>query len=118
MKNNLRWTVGSGLVAGAIGAMLIPAASASATEGFACPAGTDTIEVPYAWSADNVPSLAGTVCVEGGTTLLNSYDVNAPWTATVKSDGSSSKGLSIVFKNPETKQKLTLVYAAGRTVLK
>ena len=65
-----------------------------------------------------MPSLAGTVCVEGGTTLLNSYDLNAPWKATVKSTGTSSKGLTIVFKNPQTKQKLTLVYARGRTVLK
>lgn len=114
----LRWAVGSGLVAGALGAMLLPAASASATEGFACPVGTDTIEVPYAYSADNVPSLAGTVCVAGGTTLLDSYDVNKPWKATVKSAGASSKGLNIVFKNPQTKQKLTLVYARGRTVIK
>lgn len=115
---NLRWMVGSGLVAGAMGAMLLPAASASATEGFACPVGTDTIAVPYAWSVDSVPLLAGTVCVEGGTTRLSSYDVNTPWTATVKSQGVSSKGLNIVFKNPETRQKITLVYASGRTVLK
>lgn len=46
--STLRMAVGSGLVAGALGAMLLPAASASATEGFACPAGTDTIEIPYA----------------------------------------------------------------------
>jgi hypothetical protein len=118
MKKNVRLTIGAGLAAGAIGAVLLPAAGASATEGFACPAGTDTLEIPYAWSADNVPSLAGTVCVEGGTTLLNSYDLNTPWKATVKSQGASSKGLNIVFKNPETKQKITLVYARGRTVLK
>ena len=110
--------IGPALAAGAIGALLLPAAAASATEGFACPTGTDTIQVPYAWSADGVPSLAGTVCVEGGTTLLNSYDVNTPWKATVKSQGASSKGLSIVFKNPQTKQKVTLVYAKGRTVIK
>jgi hypothetical protein len=118
MTRNLRRVVGAGLAAGAIGAVLLPAAAASATEGFACPAGTDTLQIPYAWSVDNVPSLAGTVCVEGGTTLLNSYDVNTPWKATVKSQGASSKGLNIVFKNPQTKQKITLVYARGRTVLK
>ena len=115
---NLRRLVGPGLVAGAMGAMLLPAASASATEGFACPVGTDTIQVPYAWSADSVPLLAGTVCVEGGTTLLNSYDVNAPWKATVKSQGASSKGLSIVFANTQSRQKITLLYTRGRTVLK
>ncbi|HST66248.1 MAG TPA: hypothetical protein VLM05_13765 [Mycobacteriales bacterium] len=118
MRKNVRRVIGSGLAAGAIGAVLLPAAAASATEGFACPTGTDTIEIPYSWSADNVPSLAGTVCVEGGTTLLNSYDVNAPWKATVKSVGASSKGLSVVFKNTQTKQKITLVYARGRTVIK
>lgn len=100
--------VGSGLVAGAMGAMLLPAASASASDGFACPVGTDTIAVPYAWSVDSVPLLAGTVCVEGGTTLLNSYDVNTPWKATVKSQGTSSKGLSVVFANTLTRQKITL----------
>lgn len=115
---SLRLMVGSGLVAGAMGAMLLPAASASATEGFACPTGTDTLAVPYAWSADNVPSLAGTVCVVSGTTLLASYDVNSPWQATVKSLGVSSRGLNIVFRNTQTKQKITLVYASGRTVVK
>jgi hypothetical protein len=118
MKKNLRRIVGSGLAAGAIGAVLLPAAGASATEGFACPDGTDTIQVPYSWSADGIPSLAGTVCTDGGTTLLNSYDVNTPWKATVKSQGASSKGLNIVFKNPQSKQKITLVYAKGRTVIK
>jgi hypothetical protein len=118
MKKNLRWVIGSGLVAGAMGAILLPATGASATEGFLCPASTDTITVPYSWSADGVPSLAGTVCVETGTTMLNSYDANTPWKATVKSVGVSSKGLNIVFKNTETKQKITLVYAKGRTVIK
>lgn len=103
MTNSLRRVIGSGLAAGAIGAVLLPAA-ASATEGFACPTGTDTSQVPYSRSADGVPSLAGTVCIEGGTTLLNSYDVNAPWEATVKSQGVGSKGLNIVFKNPQAKQ--------------
>jgi hypothetical protein len=115
---NLRWVIGSGLVAGALGAVLLPAAGASATEGFACPDSTDTIAVPYAWSADGVPSLAGTVCVEAGTTMLNTYDANTPWKATVKSVGVSSKGLNIVFKNTVTKQKITLTYARGRTVIK
>ena len=118
MTTTLRRRVGAGLAAGAIGAVRLPAAAASATEGFACPDGTDTVQVPYSWSADGVPSLAGTVCVEGGTTVLNSYDVNEPWKATVKSLGVSSKGLNIVFKNTETKQKITLVYAKGRTVIK
>lgn len=118
MTANSRRVLGTALAAGAIGAVLLPAAAASATEGFACPTGTDTLQIPYSWSADNVPSLAGTVCVEGGTTLLHSYDLNTPWRATVKSQGASSKGLKIVFTNPQTKQKVTLVYARGRTVIK
>lgn len=137
MRKTTKSGFSSVVVAGVLGAVLLPAASASATEGlacpegtdtitaaasategFACPTGTDTIAVPYAWSVDNVPSLAGTVCVQGGTTLLSSYDMNKPWKATVKSTGASSKGLSIVFKNAQTKQKITLVYASGKTVIK
>ena len=118
MKKNVRWSLGSLLVAGAMGAMVLPATSAWATEGFVCPAGTDTIEVPFAWSADNVPSLAGTVCVDSGTTLLNTVDVNKPWRATVKSTGATSKGLDIRFKNPKTGDKVELIYARGKTVIK
>jgi hypothetical protein len=118
VKNKVRLGLGSFLVAGAVGAMVLPATSAWATEGFVCPVGTDTIEVPFAWSADNVPSLAGTVCVDAGTTFLNTVDVNKPWRATVKSTGASSKGLDIRFKNPKTGDKIELIYAKGRTVIK
>lgn len=41
-----------------------------------------------------------------------------PGKATVKSTGASSKGLSIVFTNAQTKQKITLVHASGKTVIK
>ncbi|HEV7653463.1 MAG TPA: hypothetical protein VGP36_01825 [Mycobacteriales bacterium] len=118
MKKNLRWVAGSCLAAGLAASVLLPATSASATPGFLCPAGTDTIDVPYGFSADNTALLAGTVCVEGGTTLLNSYDVNKPWKATVKSQGASSKGLDIRFKNPKTGAKVSLLYKKGKTVIK
>jgi hypothetical protein len=119
VKKSAKWSLGSLLVAGAMGAMLLPAAGASATEGFACPSGTDTIEVPYAFTADNTPELAGTVCVETGTTLLNSVDVAAGWRDEVKSDGTgSSARTDVKFSNPTTGGKVELRYEAGRTEIK
>jgi hypothetical protein len=118
VNKNVRLGLGALLAAGAIGAMMLPATSAWATEGFVCPVGTDTIEVPYAWSVDNTPLLAGTACVDQGTTLLNTVDVNNPWRATIKATGASSKGLDIRFSNPKTGDRIELIYASGKTVLK
>jgi len=61
VKKSLKLSLGSVVVAGALGAVLLPATSASATEGFVCPADTDTIAVPAAFAADGTPVLAGTV---------------------------------------------------------
>jgi hypothetical protein len=48
VKKSLKLSLGSLVVAGALGAVVIPSVSASATEGFVCPSNTDTIAVPYA----------------------------------------------------------------------
>jgi hypothetical protein len=119
VKKSAKWSLSSLLVAGAVGAVLLPAAAASATEGFVCPVGTDTIEVPYAFAADGTPELAGTVCVKAGTTLFNSVDVTAGWTDEVKSDGTGSNARTEVrFANAATGGKVELRYEAGRTQIK
>ena len=68
MKKSMKLSLekARGVVAGALSAVLIPSVSASATEGFVCPAATDTIEVPASFAADGTPILAGTVCVNAG----------------------------------------------------
>jgi hypothetical protein len=91
--------------------------SAHATEGFTCPEGSTAVEVPYAWTADNVPLLAGTVCVYEETTTLQSLDVNAPWHFEVKSSG-GSKGVDVRFTNPETRDRVELIYEPGQTEIK
>jgi hypothetical protein len=119
VKKSAKWSLGSLLVAGAIGAMLLPATAASATEGFACPDATDTIEVPYAFTADNTPELAGVVCVDAGTTVFNSMDVTDGWSAQVKADGTGSKDRTEVrFTDASTGDRVELRYEAGRTEIK
>jgi hypothetical protein len=117
VNKTAKWSLGSLLVAGAMGAVLLPAASASATEGFACPDGSDTIEVPYGFSADSAPLLAGTVCVVQGTTEFVSVDVADGWRAEVKSSGSNDR-TEVRFNNPTTNDKVELRYEAGRTEIK
>jgi hypothetical protein len=117
MRKTAKLSLGSIVVAGAMSAVLFPAASASATEGFLCPEGTDTITVPYAYTADNVPELAGTVCVISGTTVFSSVDVEDGWTAEVKSAGTKLR-TEVRFSNAETGDRVELRYEPGRTELK
>jgi hypothetical protein len=109
--------LGSLLVAGAMGAMLLPATAASATEGFACPDNTDTIEVPYAFSADNTPELAGVVCVQTGTTVFDTMNVTDGWSAELKSAGSNGR-TEVRFSESSTRDRVELRYEAGRTEIK
>ena len=119
MKKSLKLSLGSVVVAGALGAILIPATSASATEGFVCPTATDTIEVPAGFAADSTPILAGTVCVDAGTTVLNSVDVADGWSAEVKADGTNSNQRTDVrFSQPSTGDRVELRYEPGKTVIK
>ena len=119
MKNSLKLSLGSVVVAGALGAILLPAASASATVGFVCPVGTDTIAVPAAFAADGTPVLAGTVCVNAGTTVLNSVDTADGWSAQIKSDGTNSTlRTDVKFTQLSTGDKVELRYEPGRTLIK
>ncbi|WP_353508488.1 hypothetical protein [Intrasporangium sp.] len=115
----IRYGVGSALAAVVLGTVLVPAGVASATEGFSCPTGTDTIQVPYAFTADGQPLLAGTVCVLEGTTRFSSLDVEAGWTAQVKSDGSGKKARTDVrFTQTSTGDRVELIYEPGLTRIK
>jgi hypothetical protein len=119
VKKSLKLSLGSVVVAGALGAVLIPSVSASATEGFACPTDTDTIVVPAAFAADGTPVLAGTVCVNAGTTVLNSVDTADGWSAQVKSDGTNSnQATDVRFAEPSTGDRVELKYEPGKTVIK
>ncbi|HEV7653464.1 MAG TPA: hypothetical protein VGP36_01830 [Mycobacteriales bacterium] len=117
MNKKARLGLGSAIVAAAMGVMLLPAVSASATEGFSCPDGTDTIDVPYAFSADNVPELAGTVCVQTGTTAFEQVNVTDGWRAEVKSSGSNDR-TEVRFSNADTRDRVELRYEAGKTEIK
>ena len=117
MRKTTKFSLSSVVVAGALGAMLLPAASAYATEGFACPEGTDTIAVPYAFDADSNPELAGTVCVLTGTTVFESLDVTDGWSAELKSAGSKGR-TEVRFSNDSTRARVELRYEAGRTEIK
>jgi hypothetical protein len=119
VKKSLKLSLGSVVIAGAMGAMLLPATAASATEGFVCPTGTDTIDVAYAYTADGVALLAGTVCVNGGTTVLNSVDDSTGWTHDVKSDGlNSNQRTDVRFTNASTGGKVELRYEPGKMEIK
>ena len=119
MKKSLKLSLGSVVVAGAMGVMLLPATSASATDGFLCPVGTDTIEVPYAYAADGTALLAGTVCVNAGTTVFNMVDVTPGWSAQVKDDGMNSNlRTDVRFTNQSTGDRVELRYEPGRTEIK
>jgi hypothetical protein len=118
VNKKVRWSLGSVIAAGAMGAaVLLPATGASAADGFACPENTDTIEVPYAFAADNTPQLAGVVCVDTGTTTFNTMNVTDGWSAEVKSDGSRGR-TDVRFAEADTRDRVELRYEAGRTEIK
>ena len=121
MKKSLKLSLGSVVVAGAMGAMLIPATVASADEAPAsvCAAGTDAVDVPYAFTEDATPLLAGTVCVVSGTTLLASVSATEGWTAQVRSDGTSSNERTDVrFAESATGDRVELRYEPGKMEIK
>ena len=95
MNKTVRWAAGALTLAGALGSTLLtaPAASAALPEppAFACPAGSDSYEVPNDIAAPNQPTLAGTVCVFAGTTAFRSVHTNGGWRVEVKAPfGSNS----------------------------
>ena len=117
MKKSLKPSLGSVVVAGAMGALLLPAATASAADTLACPTGTDAIDVPYAFTADNTPELAGTVCVVSGTTLFATMTVTPGWRGEVKSDGSDGR-TEVRFSESITRDRVELRYEPGRMEIK
>ena len=109
---------GALLAASALGVVVAPV-TADATDGFVCPDGTDTIAVPYGYTPDNQPLLAGTVCVYAGTTHFATLDTSAGWTAEVKSTGTGSGGRTDVrFTRTSDRKRVELIYEPGRTVIK
>lgn len=111
--------IGGLFAASVMAIVLVPAATANATEGFTCPAGTDTIQVPHGFTSDGQPVLAGTVCVAEGTTRLVTVDTEAGWTADVISDGSGTSARTLVkFTQTSTNDHVELRYEPGRTVIK
>ena len=118
MKKSLKLSLGSVVVAGALGAVLIPAVSASATVS-PCAATDDSIAVPYAFAADGTPELAGTVCVFAGTTQFDSVDITPGWQAQVKATGTGSSARTEVrFSEPTTNDRVELRYEPGKTEIK
>jgi hypothetical protein len=122
VKKSTKLSLGSLAVAGAFGAMLIPATAASATDapaapGFSCPADTDTVEVPYAFDADNNAQLAGVVCVQAGGTTFETMNVTPGWSAQLNSDGSNGR-TDVRFSQSATRDRVELRYQAGRTEIK
>ena len=115
----MKFRVAGLLAASALAAILAPVSTATATEGFSCPTDTDTIQVPYAFTSDSQPLLAGTVCVATGTTRLVAVDTAPGWTADVKSDGTGNNARTDVkFTETSTKDTVELRYEPGRTVIK
>jgi hypothetical protein len=116
MKKTKKYGVGGLLAASVLGTVLLSASSASATEGFTCPAGSDTIPVAYAFTSDGQPLLAGTVCVASFTTRLVTVDVEPGWTFKVKSDGTDKNARTEVqFTQTATGDHVELRYQPGLT---
>ena len=119
IRNCLRFAAAAAAFTGTVAAPLLLASTAQATEGFSCPSGTDTVQVPYGFTADAQPLLAGTVCVVAGTTRLDSVDVEPSWTAQVKSDGSGNNARTDVrFTQTSTGDRVELIYEPGLTRIK
>jgi hypothetical protein len=117
MNKAIKLGLSSLLTAGALGATLLQAPAASANPGFVCPAGSDTIQVPYAFTSTNTPLLAGTVCVFSGSTAYRSLDLTAGWRAEVK-DVFGSPTTDVRFYNPTTGGKVEVIYRSGGLEIK
>ena len=117
MKKSLKLSLGSVVVAGAMGALLLPAATASAADTLACPTGTDAIDVPYAFTADFMTGRAATASVVSGTTLFATMTVTPGWRGEVKSDGSDGR-TEVRFSESITRDRVELRYEPGRMEIK
>jgi hypothetical protein len=112
MNKTAKLGLSSLLTAGALGATLLQAPAASANPGFVCPAGSDTIPVPYASG-----ELAGTVCVFSGTTAFRELDLTAGWRAVAK-DVFGSPTTDVLFTRTVDRAKVEVIYRSGRLEIK
>ena len=117
MNKTVKLGLSSLLTAGALGATLLQAPTASAAAGFVCPDGSDTIPARYGTAPDGTPLLAGTVCVFAGTTAFRSLDETAGWRAVAK-DVYGSPTTDVVFTNTQTRNKVEVIYKSGRLEIK
>jgi hypothetical protein len=117
MNKTIKLGLGSLLTAGALSAALLQAPDASASPGFVCPAGSDTIPAQYGTAADGTPLIAGTVCVFSGTTAYRSVDMTAGWRAVAK-DVYGSPTTDVIFTQTSTQKKVEVLYKSGRLEIK
>jgi hypothetical protein len=120
----IRSAAGALTLAGALGTTLLGAPAASAAvappvgpPAFACPAGSDTYNVPNRIVGPNMPALAGTVCVFAGTTAFRSVHTEGGWRIEVK-DGFGSKTTNVRFYEPVLNGKAEVLTQNGRIVVK
>ena len=121
MNKTIRWAAGALSLAGALGTTLLsaPAASAALPEppAFACPAGSDTFNVPNRIVAPNQPAIAGTVCVFAGTTAFRSVHTNGGWRVEVKAPF-GSKTTNVRFYEPTFNAKAEVLTSGGGVVVR
>ncbi len=121
MNKTARWAAGALTLVGALGTTLLaaPAASAVVPEppSFACPAGSDTVNVPSRIVAPNQPAIAGTVCVFTGTTAFRSVHTNGGWRVEVKS-AFGSRTTNVRFYEPSFNGKAEVLTQNGRVVVR
>lgn len=121
MNKIARWTAGALTLAGALGTTLLTAPAASAVlpepPSFACPTGSDTVNVPNRIVAPNQPAIAGTVCVFTGTTAFRSVHTNGGWRVEVKS-AFGSKTTDVRFYEPTFNGKAEVLTQNGRVVVR
>jgi hypothetical protein len=121
MNKTARWAAGALTLASALGTTLLagPAASAAvpAPPSFACPAGSDSFNVPNRIVAPNQPEIAGTVCVFTGTTAFRSVHTNGGWRVEVKS-AFGSRTTNVRFYEPTFNGKAEVLTQNGRVVVR
>jgi hypothetical protein len=121
MNKTMRWATGTISLAGAIGASLLTAPIASAVvpapPSFACPAGSDSVDVPNHIVAPNQPAIAGTVCVFAGTTAFRSVHSNGGWRFEVKAPF-GSRTTNVRFYEPTFNAKAEVLTQGTQVVVK
>ena len=122
MKKSLKLGLGSVIVTGALGAVLVPAVSASAAvvdPSTVCAASDNAFEVPFAFAKDGTPQLAGIVCIVDGTSQFDSVWIAPGFTAEVKAEGTGiTAKTNVRFFNPTTRDKAEFRDENGQTQIR